>query len=168
MCNNDEVKEIKMLLEKWQRRIRAAHKAHYYDAGKLDNKQQAIGFFVTVLSAIVGSSIFASIGSEDANHYMKILTGFLSLLAVIFSALQTFLNYPEKRTSHLMASTQLSSLKKKIEGVLATESDLDKLKEFVNIIQNEWDSITKGAPLLSQKAYSKEVSSQLRQDDFEV
>lgn len=151
------------LLEKWQRRIRAAHKAHYYEASKLEKKQKNLGIIVVCLTTLVGTSVFTSLAKE-----YQVITGLLSVSATIFAALQTYLNYSEKRTAHLMASTQLSSIKKRIEGVLVTESTDEKLKEFIEEIRKEWDSTTTSAPLLSQDAFSKKVMDSLDEEDFEV
>lgn len=160
--------EIRKLLEKWQKRIRAAHKAHYYLADELDKKHKKFGFVVVFLSALVGTSVFTTIATETDILAIQVATGLLSIAATILAALQTFLNYPEKRTAHLMTSTQLSSLKKKIEENLVTENEFEKMKILVHEIRAEWDSITQGAPIISEKAYQKEFSSNLNDDVFEV
>lgn len=160
--------EIKVLLEKWQKRIRAAHKAHYYVADELEKKHKNFGFIVVFLSTLVGTSVFTTIATETDMLAVKIATGLLSIAATILAALQTFLNYPEKRTAHLMTSTQLSSLKKKIEENLVIVTDSEKMKILVHEIRAEWDSITQGAPIISEKAYQKEFSSSLDDNVFEI
>jgi hypothetical protein len=163
--NGDDVVE---LLEKWKRRIRAAHKAHYRDAVTLEKRQRHLGLIVVALSTLVGTSLFASLASNNSDIAIKIVTGLLSIAATILAALHTFLNYSERRVNHLMASAQLSSLKKRIEEVLVVEEDHEALKRFIHDVRSEWDSVTNSAPLLSDKAFSAEIAHGVSEQDFEV
>lgn len=163
-----DLSQLIRLLEKWRKRIRAAHKAHYADACKLDKKHMKLGIIVVSLSTLVSTSSFGYFYMENDNITIQVVAFLLSFAATILAALQTFLNYNEKRTAHIIASTQLSSLKKRIEEVSTVEKDYKKLTMFIHEVRYEWDMITKIAPLLTQKAFKTNIESELDNDDFEV
>lgn len=145
--------KIQNMLEKWHRRIRATHKGHYKDAAILETRQRKLGIIVVILSTIVGSSIFASIATNPSTE-VKLITGSLSVLVVVLATLQTYLNYPAKVITHILAATQLSSIKKKIEEQLSAGADEQELKAFISEVRREWDTITAGAPLMSEACLS--------------
>lgn len=154
-------------LGKWHVRIRATHKGHYKDAAKLAANQHKLGVFVVVISAIVGTSIFASLATDNTEPWMKVLTGFISLLAVVLAALQSHLNYPAKHVTHVLAATKLSSLKKRIEEQITLGGTEEELKGFLREIRTEWDSITHGAPLMSENTYTETSATMVTEDEFE-
>ena len=170
-ANRDRRKEpkvsagkIQILLEKWHRRIRATHKGHYKDAAILETRHRKLGTIVVILSAIVGSSIFASLATNPSIE-IKLITGFLSLLVVVLATLQTYLNYPAKIITHILAATQLSSIKKRIEEQLSVGADEQEIKAFISEVRREWDAITAGAPLMSEATHTR-VSAVLTAEDF--
>lgn len=156
--------KIQILLEKWHRRIRATHKGHYKDAAILETRHRKLGIIVVILSAIVGSSIFASLATNPSIE-IKLITGFLSLLVVVLATLQTYLNYPAKIITHILAATQLSSIKKRIEEQLSVGADEQEIKAFISEVRREWDAITAGAPLMSEATHTR-VSAVLTAEDF--
>jgi hypothetical protein len=144
---------LRLLLENWYQRIRASHKGHYKDAALLEKRQKILGGVVVGLTALIGTSLFFSLTSPNQNKFVTLLAGLLSALTTVLAALQTYLNYPAKQTTHIIAATQLSSIKKKIEEKLAIEEDPEELKLFIREIRTEWDAITHGAPLMSEKTF---------------
>jgi len=154
-------------LEKWHIRIRAIHKGHYKDAARLSAKQHRLGIIVVVFTAIVGTSVFASLAADNPSTWMKVLTGIVSMLAVVLAALQTYLNYPAKQVTHVLAATKLSSLKKRIEEQLTVGGSEDELKVFLREIRTEWDAITHGAPLMSEDTFNNSAASMVTPSEFE-
>lgn len=154
-------------LEKWHTRIRASHKGHYKNAARLSAQQHNLGIVVVVFTAIVGTSVFASLAMDNSNVWLKTLAGIVSILTVVFAALQTFLNYPAKQVTHLLAATQLSSLKKRIEEQITVGGTEDELKLFMHDIRTEWDAITHGAPLMSEGVYNTSAASMVTASEFD-
>lgn len=150
------VSHITQTLENWRIRIRATHKGYYRDASKLSSRQHILGTTVALISGVVGSGVLLSMSNpEEKSTWVIVSAGMLSILAAILSALQTYLNYPARQVTHVLAATKLSSLKKRIEERLAIDGNDDELKSFLKEIRLEWDMITHSAPLLSNSSYSK-------------
>jgi len=149
-------KEQKLeLLHNWYRRIRIAQAGHYDDAGRLKRLHLLLGIPVVILSAIVGTGVFASLAEENPSITLRIVLGITSILAAALASLQTFLNYAEQSARHLDAATKLSSLKKEIEANLVLiPPDSEALDEFIKTVHMKWDTVTTEAPLLSEKAFS--------------
>ena len=153
----DQTKLLR-LLKNWHIRIRATHKGHYKDAAALMVRQRILGISVVLLTSFVGTGLFVSLTTSALNENYVLIGGLISATASILAALQTYLNYPERQTTHLIAATQLSSLKKRIEEKLATEEDVHELKVFIREIRVEWNTITSGAPLMSEKNFNKNAA----------
>lgn len=143
------------LLHKWYKRIRIAQAGHYQDAGRLKRLHLLLGIPVVVLSAIVGTGVFASLAEENLSVSWRIMLGLTSILAAALASLQTFLNYAEQSARHLDAATKLSALKKEIEANLALISPgSEAFDEFIKATHRQWAAITAEAPLLSEKAFT--------------
>ena len=153
-------------LKKWHTRIRATHKGYYKDAARLAAQQQKLGIIVVFFTAIVGTSVFASLATDNPSAWMKVITGIVSVFAVVLAAVQTYLNYPAKQVIHVLAATQLSSLKKRIEEQLSVGGSEDELKAFMHEIRTEWDAITHGAPLMSEATYKNSAASLVTGAEF--
>lgn len=166
MPHTMNIEAIREQLGKWQRRIRATHQAHYREAAQLERKNGRLGTLVVVFSSIVGTAVFASLTISNPEWWIKLLTGALSIVAVVLAALHRHLDYAAKRTPHIMAGAQLSSLKKRIEAKLVAEDDSAELKRFLYEIVNEWNTITQTSPLLSEEIFTSEIAEQVAASDF--
>ena len=160
------VERILETLGKWHTRIRATHKGHYKDAARLSSHQHRLGIIVVIITAIVGTSVFASLATDNPTPWMKLLTGIISVLAVVLAALQTYLNYPAKQVTPVLAATKLSSLKKRIEEQITVGGTEDELKAFLHEIRTEWDAITHGAPLMSEDTYKDTAKTMVTDSEF--
>ncbi|MBD1913483.1 MULTISPECIES: SLATT domain-containing protein [unclassified Leptolyngbya] len=143
------------LLHKWYKRIRIAQAGHYQDARRLKQLHLLLGIPVVVLSAVVGTGVFASLTEENLSVTLRIFLGLTSILAAALASLQTFLNYAEQSARHLDAATKLSALKKEMEANLVLLSpESETFDEFIKTTHNKWAAVTAEAPLLSEKAFT--------------
>jgi hypothetical protein len=131
-------------------------RAHNIAAERFGQRNTLLGMPTAVIAAVVGSSIFASLSSNEKNLYLMIITGALSILAAVLSALQTFLKYSEIAQSHKMAKDGYESISRKIDnlklqmaGALAT-SRPDAVKALQGI-SDELDDLGKSSPIISMK-----------------
>ena len=69
--------------------------AHYLDAETYKRRNLKLGVTVTILMAVVVTSIFGTLSQNDKIVWLVIATGTISVLASILSALQTFLKFSE-------------------------------------------------------------------------
>jgi hypothetical protein len=110
------------LLSSWGRRVEAAKHAHYLLATRLRRRNLWLGIPAVVVSAVVGTSLFASLASEtnDLPPELRLSIGGLSVAAAALSAMQTFLRFAERSERHVQAGDWYASIKRKIDqtGVL--------------------------------------------------
>jgi conflict system pore-forming effector with SLATT domain len=79
-------------------------KAHELSEQSYDKKNKMLGIPATAISVVVGSSIFATLASDNKNVWIMAITGSLSIGAAVLSAVQTFLKYTDIAQSHKIAS----------------------------------------------------------------
>ncbi|MFG0527335.1 SLATT domain-containing protein [Pseudomonas sp. yb_5] len=135
------------LLKRWQRTIRRMQIEHELSSRYYEKLNWKLGIPVVVLSSIVGASIFATLQQTEL-LWLKIATGFLSVIAVVLSSLQTFLGFSERATGHKSAADRLGELAKHIQQVLAVGLPEAEMPEFLEIVRSKWDVIAREAPTL--------------------
>jgi hypothetical protein len=131
--------------------------AHNIAAERFERKNTYLGVPATIIAAVVGSSIFASLSSNDKNIYLIVTTGALSILAAILSALQTFLKYPEIAQSHKSAKDGYEGIRRKIDIFklqLAGARPLSRsdAQNALQQIANQLDELGKTSPIVSTRA----------------
>lgn len=158
------------LLHKWYIRIRAAQTGHYRQSQQYRKLHLFLGIPVVVLSAIVGTTVFATLNNDSTSTVVKIILGSTSMLTAALASLQTFLNYDSLSEKHLSAATKLSSIKKEIEEKTITLTKDEDLTAFIEQVRTRWTSVTEEYPQISDKIW-KTYCSKHTQDsflDFEV
>ena len=97
-----------------------------------------LGGFTVVLAAAVGTSVFATL-TKQAN--LLVLTGALSVLVTIISALQTFLSYGERADKHRGAGARYGVVGRELELILAKpqfdSTALARVKERLDALAQE-------------------------------
>lgn len=106
------------LLQEWSKRAAASSDAHYWHAARLAKRNVQLGVPVVVLTTIVGTSVFASIGSS-VDTRLRIVVGLISVAAAVVASLQTFLRFAERGEKHRMAAEQWAAIRREIAEMLA-------------------------------------------------
>lgn len=149
---NDNVKE-------YYRDCKTKSSAHYVMAEKFRCRHRTLGLFVVSLSALVGTSIFATLQSTGSS-VIKTVGGFLAIGAVVLSAMQTFLGFSELQAKHKIASAGYKTIERKLE-ILMMENQSSKdlsdqsTKDLKSIIGN-LDEIDRISPVVPAKILDKE------------
>ena len=129
------------LAEQWLERAMVARDSHYRQGKVLKKLYTTIGIAICVITAIVGSSIFASISNAN-NTASNIVFGILSLVALVLAGLQTFLNLPERSEKHRATAIRFSSLVRKLEMIInSKDKEWDVARRSLEEVQKEWDNI---------------------------
>ena len=131
----------------WQRRLGILRRAHREAARHYSKNDKILGAFVVVFSAIVGSTVFGTLGSTDKVG-IQVLAGVLSLTAASLSALQTFFDFGERSEKHRLAGIGFSRLAKELQAFTDSNPSDDEKKEFSKTFREEWDSIESEAPVI--------------------
>lgn len=142
------------ILRDWLATVRVGHKAHIKSAARLERNNLLLGVPATILSAVVGTAVFAS--WETGSGFWRILFGLLSIAAAVFASLQTRLKYAEVAELHRKAAGRYSKVRRRIEELLATYTDENPCEsEPVKAIGDEWAAIEGSSPSLDQSLYEK-------------
>ncbi|AFY39395.1 hypothetical protein Lepto7376_3166 [[Leptolyngbya] sp. PCC 7376] len=157
------------LLRKWYVRIRAAQSGHYRQALSYRRQHLYLGVPVVVLSAVVGTTVFATLNDAETPALIKIILGSTSMLTAAIASLQTFLNYDALSEKHLAAATKLSAIKKEIEEKMIVLTKDEEFTDFIEKVRLEWSSVTDEAPQISDKIWKKYCAKNTRGQflDFE-
>jgi hypothetical protein len=151
-------------------RIRAAQTGHYKQSLQYRQYHLALGIPVVVFSAVVGTTVFATLSDAETSVTIKILLGSTSMLTAAIASLQTFLNYDSLAEKHLNAASKLSSLKKQIEANLILLTTEEELTAFIEQVRLDWTSITEEAPQITDKVWNRYVRQHMKDQflDFEA
>ncbi len=125
---------------------------------------------MVVLSAIVGTTVFATLNDTATSIIVKIILGTTSMFTAALASLQTFLNYEALSEKHLSAAAKLSAIKKEIEEKTITLTTDAELTEFIEQVRMRWTSVTDEYPQISDKIWKAYCSKQIQDQfiDFEV
>lgn len=135
--------------------------AHAMSAIEFDNYYRMLGIPTTIISAVVGSSIFASLASNDKNLPLMIITGSLSIGAAILAALQTFLRYAELAQAHKTAAGGYEAIRRNIDTFILktrdSQTDRAKIIQYLEEIVKELNALGNSSPNISERIYNKSV-----------
>lgn len=100
----------------WYSRVVWVQHGHYVAALHFTRRHLLLGGSAVVLAAAVGTSVFATLAKQAD---LLALTGALSILATLASALQTFLSYGERADKHRVAGARYGMVGRELELMLA-------------------------------------------------
>lgn len=133
--------------------------AHYRAAEVAEKWNRMVGVPNTVISAIVATSIFATL-SENVDIRLRIATGFVAIAAAILAALQAFLNLADRAEKHKLAGAKYGGVRRQIDlfelSTLDVGSDdrqaaLERLGEITEAL----NSLATESPTLNSKLYDE-------------
>jgi len=126
---------VQQLLNDWYYRVRESQFSHYGAARYYGKFHYYIGIPAVILSGIVGTSVFASLGKQADPTY-TIIIGLVSVLITVLSSLQTFLRFSERAEKHRIAGARYGAIRREIEQAQASYSESDtNVKQFLDRIR---------------------------------
>ena len=145
-----------LILKRWHHSLLTLNRGHFIAAARCERLNLRLGIPVTILSAVAGTTVFASLAISPT-VWAKILVGLLSLAAAVLASLQTFLKYDEKAQVHKEAGQRFGILRREVEAAFACygDSDAQLSPEFFTSIGQRWDECSKEFPPLPQKIHDK-------------
>ncbi|MFN0277587.1 MAG: SLATT domain-containing protein [Pyrinomonadaceae bacterium] len=147
----------KTLVTQWLNGLSVLHRGHFTAAKACEQKNIYLGIPVIVLSTIVGSAVFASIQTDSATN-TKIMVGALSIMAAIFSGLQTFLKFSERAERHKITATKYGILRRELEQSIVLTSDGIPEKAFLDSLRTRWDSLDEESPTLPARIWTSKMA----------
>ncbi|WP_095053211.1 SLATT domain-containing protein [Pseudomonas sp. Irchel s3b2] len=142
------------LLTKWNRMIVRLQIEHEISARDFEKFSWKLGIPCVVLSAIVSASVFGSI-SDSSPVWLQYVAGVLSLLTLVLSSVQTFLNFDTRAAGHKDTAEKLGAISREIQDEIASGKDEAILGPIVLDIRKRIDSILLDAPTLPKSTIRK-------------
>ncbi len=138
------------LLTQWKNGLRVRHIAHSKALSYYSSMDRIIGLLSTLFTAVVATTIFASM-NESQEKTLILIAGLISILATLASAANAFLKYGELAERHKQAVASFGSLRRELETMLMQNNiaaiTTEKLQEF-NI---NWSKLEESVPALPQR-----------------
>src|SRR6266536_3062110 len=132
--------------------------SHYDMAEMYKNRHRFFGIVVVLVTAIVGTSVFASLG-KSPESWIQIFTGFLSIAAVVLSSLQTFLGFSEYQSQHKASAAGYGSCRRDLELLImkfpeATGKSGEAGTMELELIKKSLDDLDKASPTIPDKIWA--------------
>ncbi len=166
-----KIDDILKDVNKFQSNALLKNKAHYAAARKLENYGRNLSIAVSVLSAIVGTSIFTALSkntySDKSFDKIRIITGAISVLATALSTLPTIFRFSEKASKHKKSSNDFEFIYNKFASfklkyapfkIKATEALRKEAIDEFNKIMTLSEAVSKDSPTISESIYKKIIN----------
>lgn len=155
---------VRKLAELYWSQARRKARAQYLASKSTQRMHNRLGVPVVVLTAVVGTSIFASISTSPALGWV-IAAGLISLLAASLAALQTFFGFGVRAQQHRVAGAKYSSVMRDLDlfkvhislNRIPAEDALAKLAE----INARLDQIDEESPDVADRFYDRARQEQM-------
>jgi hypothetical protein len=123
--------------------------AHYAIATRLAKYNIWFGIPVVALATLVGTSVFATL-QKDVRTDLRILVGFVSVLAAVLASLQTFLRFQERGEKHRAAAEHWSQIRRETKQMLALHPDYlaerSDPKTYLDSLREKMDRVSAQSP----------------------
>ena len=139
------------LLRGWLLHAHRGRDRHDLAARRYDARRTRLGVPTIVLSAAVGTSVFAALGRETV-LWANVLVGLSSVAAAALSALQTFFDYPGRAERHRQAATKYKAIIRELEESRATPDRLPD-REYLDDVRRRLDALEQDTPVVPRRIY---------------
>lgn len=154
---------VRDLLSRWRSRARLNQSQHWETTKHFQRLHYAIGVPVVVLSAVVGTTVFATL-QKQVGFKIQLTVGGISLLAAILAGLQTFYGFSALAERHKSVAAAYGAIRRRLELLATLPVELrGDLSETLKAIEAELDSLAKGAPTVPTKIFES-VQKRLASD----
>ena len=127
--------------------------AHYAIATRLARYNIWFGIPVVALATLVGTSVFATL-QKDVRTDLRILIGFVSVLAAVLASLQTFLRFQERGEKHRAAAEHWSQIRRETKQMLALHPDYlaerSDPKTYLDGLREKMDRVSAQSPEIGE------------------
>lgn len=138
------------LLTQWKNGLRIRHIAHSKALSYYSSMDRIIGLLSTLLTAVVATTIFASM-NESQEKTLILIAGLISILATLASAANAFLKYGELAERHKQAVASFGSLRRELETMLMQNNIAAITTEIMQEFNNKWSNLEESVPPLPQR-----------------
>ena len=129
----------------WLRRARESQLAHYEMANRLTKQNIFMGVPVIVITAMVGTSAFASVVADLVPVWAKIAAGSASVLAAVLASLQTFFKFSERAERHKIFGAKFGAIRRELETLYSSGRAAEE-SNFIGVLREKLDRLAEEAP----------------------
>lgn len=145
------------LLTNWRKRARESQHAHYNSVKPLVRANYFLGVPVTILTSLVGTSLFATLEKTQTDPKFRLAIAMISVLAAVLAGLQTFLRFSERAEKHRSAGARYGALRRDIEVMQAAGAPFDPAQ--IETLKEKMNSLSTDAPEIPPRIWSKTEAS---------
>jgi hypothetical protein len=147
--------EAASVLIKWQRRARESQYAHYEAAKALESANYSLGIPVTILSTLVGTTIYAALQKQTGIR-VQVIIGSISIFAAILAGVQTFLRFGERAEKHRSTAAVYGEVRRSLE--VTTRYPLQfrpPLGAYLSQVEKKLNDLARTAPNVSDRIFAR-------------
>jgi hypothetical protein len=154
-----EPEDVRELLQGWLLHAHKGRARHDMAARRCDTRRLWIGGLAAVVSAIVGTSVFATLEKAEIGTTLKVALAAIAILAAILTGLTAFLNLAERTEKHRAAGVHYKIIIRDLERICAEASNKaavpDKVASEVPAIKKQLDDLEEIAPVVPERYYER-------------
>lgn len=150
-----EPDSTKELLRFWLVHAHKGRERHDVAARRLERYRYWLGVPATALSALVGTSVFASLGDDvRIDNSMRILVGLIAILAAVLASVQATYNFGSRADSHRSAGVKYKNVIRQLEERLSQgEVPLDP--DWLANLRAHLEDLEASAPVVPEHIYDR-------------
>lgn len=161
--SGERFETIEQVLAAWLRRAAISLDAHYNAARHYSRRNLWIGVPAVLFSAIVGTTVFATL-EKDVSTVARLVVALFSISAAVLGALQTFLGFSERAEKHKASGARYGAISREVEQVLTIPPEqLNSNSEVIDAIRHKMDSAAEEAPGLPDHIWNSAKKRHLKE-----
>ncbi len=141
------------LLENWLRRLRILEACHYEAARPYSRGHLALGIPMTILTTIVGTTVFATL-EKEVDMRSRVIVGSISVLAAILAGLQTFLQLGSRAAGHRSLATKIGPTRRLLEQMLIGDANSIP-DDKIDALRVQIDQLASASETIPPRVYDK-------------
>jgi len=142
------------LLRGWLLHAHKGRDRHDLAARRNNSYRYWLGVPTVILGTVVGTSVFASLESQQVDISFKITLGLASILSAVLASLQTFYDFGSRTESHRLAGVKYKAIIRELEQILTRSLEqLPKEDEFFDNLRKRLDELEEGAPVVPESIH---------------
>ena len=144
---------VEKLLDDWRRMALKASGRHSAACDRYERLDSVYGVGSTVLTAIVGSTIFVTL-QKTASEGVRIAAGLVAAIAAVASGIQTAAKYGQLAERYRQASRHYATVARRIDEILADPPERPQLTATLDQLRKSLDDAGAMAPNVPPKIWS--------------
>jgi hypothetical protein len=150
---------VRQLLEGWRSMALRATDRHSAACDLYERRDNLYGIGSTVLTAIVGSTIFVTL-QKTASESIRIIAGLVAAIAAVASGIQTAAKYGQLAERYRQASRHYGAVARRIDELLADPPVPNQLSATLDQLRKSLDDAGAMAPNVPPRIWNTDQPDQ--------